>query len=78
MDGKRHTQGVGVVTSQRSVADIRVIQLKVASAIIGTHETEVEDKLAVAETLATLGLITMESWRRIYAGAVNRGEIVEW
>lgn len=71
MDGKHHTQGVGSVTTRRSADEIRRLQLKVASSIIGTHKTEVEDRLAVAEVLANLGLITTESWRRIYAGVLN-------
>ena len=78
MDYGKRTQGVGVVTSRRSAAQVRALQERVACSIVGTHETEVEDKVALAEVLATLGLITMEHWRKIYANAVNRGEIIEW
>lgn len=78
VDGKRHTQGVGVVTSRRSATQIRALQLQVTSSIIGTCKTEIEDKLAVAEVLGCLGLIETESWRKIYTNALNRGEICEW
>lgn len=78
MDGRRHTQGVGTPGPRRSAAEVRKLQLRISSAIVGTHETDVEDKIALAEVLAALGLISLESWRMIYANAVNRGEIVEW